>query len=483
MNAAIRRLSVVAFVLLMALMIAVTHIQVVQAPTLNADSRNIRTTYREFGLSRGPIIVDGKSVASSKASDDAFGYQRSYSDGPLYAPMTGYFSILVGRSGIERTENELLNGTADSLAIRRLQDLVTGRQPKGSSVELTLQAAAQQAAWDALGDQKGAAVAIDPRTGAILAMVSKPSYDPNDLAVHSTSKVDKSYQALLAGTGNPLLNRTTQATYPPGSTFKLLVSAAAIESGALTPDSQVPAPTQLQLPQSSATLGNFGGSACSPTGTMTLADALRISCNTAFAQIGMDLGQDVLRETTEAFGFNDSLEVPLAVAPSVFPTDIDAPGVALSSIGQKDVRATPLQMALVAATIANDGVQMSPYSVQTVRDADLAVISEAEPSERTTAISPATAQALTDMMVGVVDSGSGRAAQINGVKVAGKTGTAQTTADAAPHAWFVGFAPADDPQVAVAVIVENGGSLGSEGTGGAVAAPVARSIMRAVMDR
>ena len=481
MNAAIRRLSLVAFVLLMAVMIAATNIQVVQAPALNADNRNIRTIYREFGLPRGPIVVDGATIASSKASDDAFGYQRSYADGALYAPMTGYFSIVFGRTGIEKTENGVLNGTADSLFIRRVQDLVTGRQPKGSSVELTLSAKAQQAAWDALGDQKGAAVALDPRTGAILAMVSKPSFDPNELAAHSSSSVNAAYQSLLQQDDGPLINRATSTTYPPGSTFKLVVAAAALESGRYDADTQIAAPKELPLPQTKARLGNFGGVSCSPTDAMSLADALRVSCNTAFAQLGMDLGQDAVRDTAEAFGFNAGMSVPLRVTESVFPTDIDAPGVALSSIGQKDVRSTPMQMALLAATIANDGVPMQPYSVERVRDADLGLVSETEPQSLDRAISTQTAAALNEMMRGVVRSGSGTAAQIAGVEVAGKTGTAQTTSDAAPHAWFVGFAPADDPQVAVAVIVENGGNLGDEGTGGAIAAPVARAVMKAVL--
>ena len=195
----------------------------------------------------------------------------------------------------------------------------------------------------------------------------------------------------------------------------------------------------------------------------------------------MDIGQDAIRETAEKFGFNEQQAVPHRVAASVFPTDIDSPGVALSSIGQKDVRSTPLQMAMLAATIANDGVPMQPYSVERVRDADLDVISETEPKALDRAVSTGTAATLNQMMQGVVERGSGTGAKISGVKVAGKTGTAQTTSEAAPHAWFVGFAPADDPQIAVAVIVENGGDLGSEGTGGAVAAPIGRAIMQAVI--
>lgn len=481
MNAALRRLSLVAFVMMLSLMVAATYIHVFAAPDLNADNRNVRTIYREYGNSRGPIIVDGDSVALSTPSSDAFGYQREYTNGALYAPVTGFYSIVFGRSAIEYTENSVLNGTADSLFISRLEALVTGEQPQGSSVEVTISAAAQRAAWDALGDQQGAVVALDPRTGAILAMVSKPSYDPNDLAGHDTSLVNEEYQRLLADDNSPLINRATTNRYPPGSTFKLLVAAAALESGAYQPDTLIPAPDQLPLPQSSSTMGNFGGATCAPDEEMTLADALRISCNTAFGQLGMDVGADALRSTAQAFGFGSAVEVPLKVTNSVFPAELDVPQTALAAIGQFDVAATPLQMAMVGSAIANDGVQMSPYLVDTIRTADLDVVSEANPSELARPISAATADALTDMMVGVVDSGSGAAARIRGVEVAGKTGTAQTTTEAAPHAWFVGFAPADDPQVVVAVLVENGGNLGAEATGGAVAAPIARAVMQAVI--
>ncbi|MGO1316214.1 MAG: peptidoglycan D,D-transpeptidase FtsI family protein [Cellulomonadaceae bacterium] len=481
MNAALRRLALVIFVMLLSLMVAATWIQVVQAPSLNADPRNIRTVYREYGRDRGPIVVEGTSVALSTPVDDAFRFQRTYTNGPLYAPVTGFYSIVFTPTGIESAENAVLNGTADSLFIQRLQDLVTGKQPRGSSVELTLSAAAQQAAWDALGDQRGAVVALDPATGAVLAMVSKPAFDPNVLAAHSSADVNAAYQELLAADGSPLINRALSQRYPPGSTFKLITTAAALESGDYTADTVVPAPDELQLPLSSSVLRNYGGAACSPTGEMTLADALRVSCNTAFAQLGMDLGQDQLRATAESFGFGNAYEVPMRSAVSVFPDDLDAPRTALASIGQESVSATPLQMALIGATIANDGVEMNPYTVSAIRNPDLEIVSETTPSERTRPISADTAEAMTQMMIEVVRSGSGRAAAISGVDVAGKTGTAETTKDVAPHAWFVGFAPAEDPQVVVAVIVENGGDLGNEATGGAVAAPVARAVMEAVL--
>ena len=483
MNTPLRRLATVVVVMFVALMGATTWVQFVQAPSLNADQRNVRTLYREYGNARGPIVVGEQAIATSTKVDDPFGYQRQYlpETAPIYAPVTGYYSVVYQRSGIEEWMNTELNGSADSLFYARLEDLVTGKQPQGASVQLTIDPAVQQAAWDALGDQRGAVVALDPTTGAILAMVSKPSYDPNVLAGHDFAAVTEAWTALQADPSKPMDNRAIAGnTYPPGSTFKLITAATALENG-YAADTAVTAPRELQLPQSSSVLHNFGGSACSSTGAMTLADALRISCNTAFAQIGLDLGADALREQAQAFGFDTPLNVPMKVTESHFPDDPDAPQTALSAIGQYEVRVTPLQMAMVSATIANGGVPMQPFLVQTVRSQDLTVVDEAEPTELDRAVSGATAAALRDMMIGVVNDGTGRSAQIPGIQVAGKTGTAQTSEEAAPHAWFTAFAPADAPRVAVAVIVENGGSMGNEATGGAVAAPIARAVIQAAL--
>ena len=481
MNTPLRRLATVVVVMFVALMGATTWVQFVQAPSLNADQRNVRTLYREYGNARGPIVVGDQAIATSVPIEDPFGYQRQYVNGPLYAPITGYYSVVYQRSGIEEWMNTELNGSADSLFYSRLQDLVTGRQPQGASVQLTIDPVVQQAAWDALGDQRGAVVAIDPTTGAILAMVSKPSYDPTALAGHDFAAVTEAWTALQADQTKPMDNRAIAGnTYPPGSTFKLITAAAALENG-YGADTPVAAPRELQLPQSSSVLHNFGGSACSATGAVTLADALRISCNTAFAQIGLDLGADALREQAQAFGFDTPLNVPMKVTESHFPDDPDAPQTALSAIGQYEVRVTPLQMAMVSATIANGGVPMQPYLVQTVRSQDLTVVDQTDPTELERAVSTATANALRDMMIGVVNDGTGRSAQIQGIQVAGKTGTAQTSEEAAPHAWFTAFAPADAPRVAVAVIVENGGSMGNEATGGAVAAPIARAVIQAAL--
>ncbi len=484
MNTPLRRLSTVVLAMFAVLMISTTWIQFVQADKLNTDSRNVRTVYNEFGTFRGPILAGEQSIASSAAVDDPFGYQRSYANGPLYGHVTGFYSIVNGSTEIERKENEFLNGTANDLWLDRLNSLFTGAKPQGSSVALTIDPAVQEAAYRALGNQRGAVVAIEPKTGRILALVSTPSYDPNTLASHNRNAANQAYQDLLKAPGNPLENRAIRGnTYPPGSTFKLVTAAAAIESGDYTADTQVPAPDNFPLPQSSAILRNFGDERCSRTGQMSLSDALRISCNSAFADLGVKLGDDALRDQAEEFGFDSRISIPLTVEPSRFPEDPDAPQTALAAIGQGDVRVTPLQVAMVSAAIANDGEEMTPYLIDTIKAANLDVVKQNKPSRLRQSISPETARQLTSMMVDVVQSGSGVGAQIRGVQVAGKTGTAETTKTAAPHAWFTGFAPADDPQVAVAVIVENGGSMGSEATGGKVAAPIAKAVMEAVLNR
>ncbi|RHA37147.1 peptidoglycan D,D-transpeptidase FtsI family protein [Cellulomonas rhizosphaerae] len=481
MNQPLRRLATVVIVMFIALMGATTWVQFFSAKDLNADPRNARTLYREFGNARGPIVVGGKAIAESVKVDDPFNYQRKYADGELYSALTGFYSIVNGSTELEYAENANLTGKSDQLFFSRVRDLLTGRQPEGAAVETTINAEAQKAAFDGLEGQAGAVVAIEPSTGRILALVSTPGYDPNKLASHSSKKASAAYSKLLDTDGNPLRSNATRETYPPGSTFKLVTAAAALESGEYQASTELPAPVRLDLPQTTASIGNFGGGGCGAD-PITLADALRVSCNTAFAQLGMDVGVDALREQADRFGFDDDdLTIPMGTATSRFPATANAPQTAQAAIGQFDVQATPLQMAMVSAAIANGGRLMTPYVVDRVRAADLSVVSETKPTLKSTAVSPGTASTLRDMMIGVVQSGSGTAAQISGVQVAGKTGTAQNAEGAAPHAWFTGFAPADNPKVAVAVIVEHGGNAGSEATGGRVAAPIARAVMEAVL--
>ncbi|ACZ29061.1 Peptidoglycan glycosyltransferase [Xylanimonas cellulosilytica DSM 15894] len=489
MNTTLRRLSSVVMVMFLGLMVATTYTQFFRADTLNNDSRNVRSIFREFNNARGPIVVAGQPIVESVPVDTPFGFQRVYSGGDpeqaqMYAPVTGFFSLVNGSTAIESATNSFLNGQADALWIDRLQNLLTGRPQQGSSVELTIDPVIQQAAWDALGGQRGAIVAVEPSTGRILAMVSKPSFDPNVLAVHSTSQAGQAYQELLNAENGPLTNRTIRALYPPGSTFKLVTAAAAFEHAGMTPETVIPAPDSFVLPGTQTTVRNFGNARCSPTGEQSIDDAMRISCNSAFLGLAVDLGNDTLRDTAAQFGFLDPFRVPMTTAVSDVPADQNAPQTALAGIGQGSVTATPLQMAMVSAAIANHGTLMQPYLVDRIRDPELEIVQQNEPSVIREAVSRTTADGLRDMMVNTVASGSGTAAQISGVQVAGKTGTAETGREGEqPHAWFTAFAPADDPQIALAVIVENGGNLSQGATGGRLAAPMARSVLQAALNR
>lgn len=483
MNAPIRRLGLVLAAMFCALLVAATTIQFVQAQSLNDKPGNRRTLLATYGKQRGSILVDGKAVAESVPVEDDYKYLRSYPQGKLYASVTGYYSIVYGASGIENSYNDLLSGSSDKLFYRRIVDMVTGQSQKGASVELTINPKAQQVAADAMGSQRGAVVALDPRSGAILAMYSSPTYNPNSLASHDLSSVIKTWQQLTTEKSNPMLNRSINELYPPGSTFKLITSAAALSTGKYNTQSELNGAARLPLPGTSISLPNDNGQACGADNKTTLQHALTISCNTAFGSLGMDLGQDALRDQASKFGFAQPVTVPMSVTPSVYPTGMDKAQTAMSAIGQFDVRATPLQMAMVAAGIANDGKVMTPYLGQTVRDANLNVIQSADPKLFSTAVTPQVANDLTTMMVSVVDEGTGKKARIDGVKVAGKTGTAETAPNKNADVWFVGFAPADNPTVAVAVLVEDGGTAGQEALGGTVAAPIAKQVMEAVLQQ
>jgi penicillin-binding protein A len=481
-NAPLRRLSVAVMLLFGLLLLNANYLQVVRADALHNDSHNPRLIAEEYSRERGPILVGGRPVARSVETDDRLKFLRTYSDGKLYAPATGFYSIVYGASGIEQEENSVLAGTDDSLFVRRVIDLLTGTPPKGGSVALTLNPAAQKAAYDGLRklNARGAVVAVDPSTGAILAMVSTPSYDPNDISGHDPATMRKNYDRLSTLKSRPMLNRALRQTYPPGSTFKLVTAAAALESGKYTPDSPVDNASQLKLPQSTAVLPNENGGPCT-SGQATLTVALENSCNVAFGRLGLELGDDPLRTQAQKFGFDEAFEVPMRTVASRFPEAPDRPQTALSAIGQYDVRATPLQMAMIASAIANRGVLMAPYLVKDVQAPDFSVLDTTKPRSLGTAVSPQTAASLTQMMVKVVNEGTGTNGQLPGVQVAGKTGTAQQGGGRTPHAWFVSFAPADnDPQVAVAVLVEDGARQ-AEISGNGLAAPIARAVMKAVL--
>ena len=486
MNRPLRRVAVAVLLLFGLLLVNVNYLQTVRADKLRNDERNSRVLLRTYAQERGSIsVVNGSErtvLAKSVETDGQLKYLRQYPGGSAFAHVTGFYSLVYGRTAIERESDEVLSGEDPRLFVERVSDVVTGRVPAGGGVVLTLDPAAQRAAADAMGGKRGAVVALDPKSGAVLAMVSTPSYDPERLSSHDPASIRAYYSELTARDDDPLLNRAISQSYPPGSTFKVITSAAALAGGA-TPETLVDSPKELDLPQTDQPLRNFGGSSCTGERS-TLADALRISCNTAFGNLGLSVGEDALREQAEAFGIgDDSLEVPMPVAKSNIPAGLSPPELAKSAIGQQDVTVTPMQMAMVAAGVANDGTIMKPYLVREVQAPDLARLDLADPETYRRATSAQVADQLTRMMQLVVERGSATRAQIPGVSVAAKTGTAQNAPGAAPHAWFIGFAPAEDPVVAVAVVVENGGDLGSEATGGAVAAPIARDVMRAVLRR
>jgi peptidoglycan glycosyltransferase len=481
-NSAIRRLAVAAIILMLALMANSTYLQAFRASEINGRNDNNRVRDSQFSVNRGPILIGSTPVAQSKPSNDRFKYQRTYPSGPVYAPVTGFYSYRYGRGGIELTMNSELNGSDPSMAFRRIIDVISNRPQQGGSVTLTLNAAAQQAAYKGLGSKTGAVVAIEPKTGKILAMATTPSYDPNRLASHDSAKADAAWKSLTEDKDRPLSNRAAQELYPPGSTFKLITAAAALSSGKYTPETKVNSPAELPLPQTTVPLVNEDGKNCGGSNNATLTIALRYSCNTAYGGVGLALGPDALREQAAKFGFGAR---PLAELPSVatsqFPGDPNEPQTAQSAIGQFDVRATPLQMAMVAAGIANKGEVMKPYLVQNVKSPDLKTVSETKPESLHQAVTPQVAAQLTAMMVDVVNNGTGKPGQISGVQVAGKTGTAQTSKDRPPFAWFTAFAPANDPKIAVAVLIEKADIARDDIAGGKLAAPIAKSVMEAVL--
>ncbi|MFK4083391.1 peptidoglycan D,D-transpeptidase FtsI family protein [Kribbella sp. NPDC020789] len=484
MNSAIRKLAVAAMVLMLALMANSTYLQAFRSNELNGRNDNARVRDSQFSVHRGPILVGNTTaIAESKPSDDRYKYQRTYANGPVYAPVTGYYAFVYGRAGIELNQNSELNGSDPSLAFRRIIDVISNRPQQGASVSLTLNTAAQQAAYKGLGSKKGAVVAIEPKTGKILALATTPSYDPNQLASHDLDKAKTAWDKLSKDPDKPMLNRAVRETYPPGSTFKLVTAAAALSSGRYTPETKVNSPAELPLPQTTTPLVNEDRKNCGGSNNATLTIALRYSCNTAFGSVGLDLKADALREQAAKFGFGERQLPELSGVASAFPGDPNEPQTAQSAIGQFDVRATPLQMAMVAAGIANKGEVMKPYLVQSVKTANLKTVSETKPESLHQAVTPEVAAQLTGMMIDVVKNGTGKKGQIAGIEVAGKTGTAQTSPDRPPFAWFTAFAPANDPQIAVAVMIESADVARNDIAGGALAAPISKAVMEAVLTR
>jgi peptidoglycan glycosyltransferase len=483
-NRQLRGVSTVIVLMFVALFVSTTSIQFFSADSLRADSRNSRTILASYSTKRGAILVNGSPIAESTPVDDQYQYQRKYTNGELYSAVTGYFTIGQGNTGIESAENTVLSGNSDASFFQNLNAILTGQDVQGDNVNLTIDPDVQQAAYDALGDNSGAVVAIQPKTGKILAMVSKPSYDPNSLTSHDTAQVKAQYNALLDQSPTPLQNRAIGGDlYTPGSVFKLIVASAALEGGKYNLDSEFPNPSRLQLPGTSTYINNAEGGSCGGGDTVKLRTAIQHSCNIPFAELGQKLGYDAIKSMADKYGFGDAIDVPMRATASQYPAVDSTAQLMLSSFGQASVRVSPLQIAMVSAGIANDGKVMQPSLVDSITTSDLKTVESFSPKQYSNPLSASESADLTEAMQSVVSSGTGTNAKINGVDVAGKTGTAEGGTGDPYTLWFTGFAPAKNPEVAVAVVVGNGGGLGQSGVGNTVAAPVAKKVMEAVLNK
>jgi len=481
MQPQLRRVGFGLLVAFLAVFAQLNYVQIFAAEDIASNPSNIRSLLREYSIKRGDIVTaDFVTVAQSVSTDGRLRFLRRYPEGDLYGHITGYYSLVFGTDRIERSYNEQLLGESGVFSMQDIQDRFLGSGERGDDVRLTIDSRVQSAARDALGGNTGAVVAMDPQTGAVRAMWSNPSFDPNPLASHRPPRIREAWERLNDQTPNPLQHIAAARGFPPGSTFKVVTAAAALESGRFDPQSTFDDPVSFTPPQTSSTISNFSGGTCAGGGQITLADALRVSCNTTFAQLGQEVSEPMV-DVTNGMGFNRRIPFDVATEASTFvrADEDNLPRRSLAAIGQGDVVTTPLQMALVASSIANGGETPRPRLVEEVIDASGGIV--ARPAEETIgrAMSESTADTLTQLMVAVVESGTGANAQIPGLDIAGKTGTAQSVEGAAPHAWFIAFAPAQNPRIAVAVFVQNGGSFGAEATGGTVAAPMARQVIEA----
>lgn len=465
---------------------AISYVQVIGADELEANPWNQRAILQDYCNDRGAIIVAGTPVAQSvETGSDTCKFQRTYPQPELYAGITGYFSRNYGATGLEQAMGEQLAGSSDQLFLDRVGQLFLGNQPKGASVELTIDPEIQQLAYSLIPEgQRGSIVVTDPRTGAILAMVSKPSYDPNLVATQDPAAESANINELVKVPGINMSQNVSGPTgelLAPGSVFKLVATAAALESGKYNADSVLPNPAEMPFEGIAYTLPNYAGGNCYTRDTAGFAFALQQSCNTPFASIALDLGRDALAEQASKFGFGEDMgdQLKLGYARGDgFPDDLDAPALAQSAIGQRDVRVTPLQVAMMTAAIANDGVQMRPNLIKALRSPDLRVIEEPKPEQLRTSTTPAVADQITEWMTSAVSQGIANGAAVPGVQVAGKTGTAEL-GNGVNNSWFTGFAPADNPQVGVTIVIEGVNIT----TGAQLTSPNAKRIFEAVLNK
>ncbi|WP_181795363.1 penicillin-binding protein 2 [Streptomyces sp. WELS2] len=491
MNKPLRRIAIFCGLLVLTLLLRDNYLQYVRADSLKDDPKNRRVTIARYATPRGDIIVGGDpitgSAETSKSGLNDLKYKRTYKNGPMWAPVTGYASQAFGATQLESLEDGILTGNDDRLFFRKTLDMITGKEQQGGNVVTTLNAAAQKAAFDGLRKRggKGAVVALEPSTGKILALASYPSYDPSSFAGNTNDdaaawkKLQKKYDP-----NDPMLNRALRETYPPGSTFKVVTAAAALENGKYTSaDERTDSPLPWVMPGTRTELKNEGSIPCE---NATMRVALQFSCNTVFGKIGSDLGNDKMLEEAKKFGFDSEQFTPVRATASVFSDDMNQSQTALSSIGQYNTAATPLQMAMVASAVANDGKLMKPYMVDELQSSNLDPVAKTEPEELSRPLSPKNAQILQDMMQTVVEKGTGTNARINGVKVGGKTGTAQHGVENSenPYAWFISYAklPDGSSPVAVAVVIEDESANRDDISGGGLAAPIAKNVMEAVVN-
>ncbi|MGK4582549.1 peptidoglycan D,D-transpeptidase FtsI family protein [Kitasatospora sp. HPMI-4] len=483
MNRPMRRAAAFCLLLVLALMLRATWLTVAKADSYDNNPNNVRIAIQRYSKPLGDILVGGQPVTGSTRTGGELAYKRSYTDGPLYAPVTGYSSQAYGSTQLESLYAGLLDGTDPRLA--GPADAITRTTPPGGNVVTSIDPKVQQAAWDALGGKEGAAVAIDPATGAILGLVSTPSYDPSTIAGRSAADA-QAWKLLSADSGSAMLNHALRSTYAPGSTFKLVTAAAALENG-LYPDVDTPtvSPDPYVLPGTTRTLTNENPAA--PCTNATLRVALQYSCNNVFGKLAADLGEEKLAAQAAEFGFNLSkLDTPVRAATSVYPDKLDPSQVAMTGIGQFSVTATPLQMAMVSAAIADDGVLMQPSMVEKLTDHQGKTVEDFKPQQLSRVMSEKTARQLQSAMVTVVTGGTGQSAAVDGVTVGGKTGTAQNGVNnsGTPYAWFTSYA--DDGgghKIAVAVVVVDGSADRADVSGGGLAAPVAQAVIKAAFGK
>ncbi|MER7233685.1 penicillin-binding protein 2 [Streptomyces olivaceus] len=487
MNKPLRRIAIFCGLLVLTLLIRDNWLQYVQADELKEDEHNRRVAIERYATPRGDIIVDGNAITGHATTEGDFKYKRTYKDGAMWAPVTGYVSQAYGATQIEAINDGILTGNDDRLFFRNTLDMITGKKREGGNVVTTLNGAAQKAAYDGLKKQgaKGAVVALEPSTGKILSMASYPSYDPtsiaggDDAAGEAWTKLQKKNDP-----DDPMLNRALREVYPPGSTFKVVTAAAALENDLYgSADEKTDSPLPWTMPGTTTELPNEGDLPCKDA---TLREALRVSCNTVFGKVGSDLGNEKMLEEAKKFGFTEEQFVPVRSSASVFSEDMAPSEVAQSSIGQFNTAASPLQMAMVASAVANNGTLMKPYMVDELQAPNLDTIEKTDPEEMSKPLSADNAQILQSMMETVVEDGTGTNAQIDGVKVGGKTGTAQHGVDNSenPYAWFLSYAKGDDggAPVAVAVVIEDENAGRDDISGGGLAAPIAKNVMEAVID-